>query len=194
MTDPLALTSRWMAAARAYESGRPDRLFDDPLATALADPEVFAWLGRMEPVTRLGGPQLGPGLYCVVRTRFFDDFLLRASPSFGIRQIVLLAAGMDARAFRLRWPPGTHIFELDFPEVISIKEAIIGEAELRAGRDRHSLAVDLRQPSWPEALREASYEARELSAWVLEGFLFYVTQATVQMLLERVRALASLHS
>ena len=91
--DPVGLTSQWMAAARARESQRLDRLFDDPLA----GPEGFAWLDEWERAQPWGEP----ALYVVVRTRFFDEFLLRATWEAGARQVVLLAAGMDARAFRL---------------------------------------------------------------------------------------------
>jgi hypothetical protein len=98
---PMVQTSRWTAAARARESERPYRLFDDPLASALAGPEGFAWLNRMEPVPGFGGP----ALYVVIHMRFFDDFLLYACRGAGVRQVVLLAAGMDARAFRPNWPP-----------------------------------------------------------------------------------------
>ena len=110
--DPVVLTSRWMAAARARESERPDRLFNDPLAAALAGPEGFAWLDRMEPAARL----CGPVLYAVVCTRFFDDFLLHFSKSTGARQLVILAAGMDARAFRMEWPPRSGRLQ-EFPEL-----------------------------------------------------------------------------
>src|SRR5215207_6472776 len=103
--DSVGLTSRWVAAARARESERLDRLFDDPLAAALAGSEGFAWLDHMERAQPWGQP----ALYVVVRTRFFDDFQLRASWATGARQVVLLAAGMDARAFRLDWPPGTRL-------------------------------------------------------------------------------------
>ena len=88
-----------MAAARARESERADRLFYDPLAAAFAGPEGFAWLKRMEPTA---GSGRGPGLYAVIRTRFFDDFLLDACWGSGVCQVVLAAAGMDTRAFRLR--------------------------------------------------------------------------------------------
>ena len=112
---PMVQTSRWTAAARARESERPYRLFDDPLASALAGPEGFAWLNRMEPVPRFGGP----ALYVVIHMRFFDDFLLYACRGAGVRQVVLLAAGMDARAFRPNWPPDTRLYELDPPEVLA---------------------------------------------------------------------------
>ena len=160
--DPVAQTSRWMAAARARESERPYRLFDDPLASALAGPEGFAWLDRME-FTRPWGRS---ALYVVVRTRFFDDFLRHASWVARAKQVVLLAADMDARTFCLDWPPGTRLYELDQPEVLSVKNEIIADAgarpRLRAAHDwsgpgapfmvRGALKRGLRNP---EALRMA---------------------------------------
>jgi methyltransferase (TIGR00027 family) len=178
--DPVAQTSRWMAAARARESERPYRLFDDPLAAALAGPEGFSWLERMEPpVPRFGGP----ALYVVVRTRFFDDFLLYASWGAGLRQVVILAAGMDARAFRLDWPPGTRLYELDRPEVLAAKDEILASIAARPACERHAVGVDLEHPSWAEALLDAGYEDRELSVWLVEGLLFYMTRDAIQMLL-----------
>jgi O-methyltransferase involved in polyketide biosynthesis len=96
--DSVSLTSRWVAAARARESERLDRLFDDPLAAALAGSEGFAWLDHMERAQPWGGP----ALYVVVRTRFFDDFLLHASWGTGARQVVLLAARGHRRQGRHR--------------------------------------------------------------------------------------------
>jgi len=129
-----------MAAARARESEHPYRLFDDPLAAALAGPEGFAWLERMDPVPGFGGP----ALYVVVRTRFFDDFLHYACWGAGMRQVVLMAAGMDSRAFRLNWPPGTRLYELDRPEVLATKEEVIARrcpAGLRAAGGRGELGT-----------------------------------------------------
>lgn len=190
--DPVGLTSRWVAAARARESERADRLFDDPLAAALAGPEGFAWLDRMEPVTLPGvpGPGLGPGLYVAVRTRFFDNFLLDASWSIGSRQVVLVAAGMDARAFRLDWPSGTRLYELDRPEVFSTKNAVVARTGTRPSCARRTVEVDLEQP-WAQALRDAGYEAQEPSVWLIEGLLFYLSSTTVHTLLEAVSSLAS---
>src|SRR3712207_6608860 len=128
-----------MAAARARESGRPYRLFNDPLAAALAGPEGFAWLERMEPVPGFGGP----ALYVVVRTRFFDDFLLYACWGAGVRQVVLLAAGMDARAFRLTWPSGTRLYELDRPEVLATKEEVRSEEHTSELQSRQYLVCRL---------------------------------------------------
>jgi methyltransferase (TIGR00027 family) len=184
--DPVSQTSRWMAAARARESERPYRLFDDPLASALAGPEGFSWLDRMEPVPNFGGP----ALYVVVRTRFFDDFLRYASWGGGLRQVVILAAGMDTRAFRLDWPPGTRLYEVDRPEVLAAKDEVLARAGARSACERHTLGADLSQPSWAEALLDAGYEDREPSVWLVEGLLFYLTGDAVRKLLEVAATLA----
>jgi methyltransferase (TIGR00027 family) len=176
-----------MAAARAVESRRPDRLFDDPLAAAFAGREGFAWLERTE-LSRLWG---GPGLYIVIRTRFFDDFLLSSCRSTGARQIVLLAAGMDARAFRINWPPRTRLYELDRPEVLASKEAVVSRTRARPSCERHVIGADLGHPSWSEALLEAGYEAQQSSVWLMEGLLFYMSEATVHALLDTISRLAA---
>jgi methyltransferase (TIGR00027 family) len=189
--DPVGLTSRWVAAARARESQRLGRLFDDPLASALAGPEGFAWLDELERAQPWGEP----ALYVVVRTRFFDEFLLRASWGAGARQVVLLAAGMDARAFRLGWPPGTRLYELDRPEVIDAKDAVASSAGAHPTCERQAIGVDLGHPSWPEALLSANeYEAQEPSVWLAEGLLFYMTEAATRALLRGASVLAAPHS
>lgn len=185
--DPVAQTSRWMAAARARESEHPYRLFDDPLAAALAGPEGFAWLERMEPVPGFGGP----ALYVVVRTRFFDDFLRYACWGAGMRQVVLMAAGMDSRAFRLNWPPGTRLYELDRPEVLAAKEEVIARAGARPACERRVVGANLGRASWSEALSNAGYEAQAPSVWLMEGLLFYLGGSTVRRLLGTTGALAT---
>lgn len=192
--DPVALTSRWMAAARAHESERAQRLFFDPLAAALAEPEGFTWLDATEPAARAGGPAgplVGPGLYAVIRTRFFDDFLLQSCWSDRVGQIVLLAAGMDARAFRLDWPPGTRLYELDRPEVLAAKHDTIARAGAQPTCERRTIEADLEGPSWPSALLEAGYEAQEPSVWLVEGLLFYMNEPVVRTFLEETSALAT---
>jgi methyltransferase (TIGR00027 family) len=189
--DPVSQTSRWMAAARARESRRPRRLFDDPLAAELAGPEGFAWLNRMELAQPSVPPWGGPALYVVVRTRFFDDFLLRGSRSAGGRQVVLLAAGMDARAFRLSWPPGMRLYELDRPEVLKAKEEVVARVGAQPSCERRVVGADLAHPSWSEALLEAGYEPREPSVWLAEGLLFYIPEAAVRGLLDHAGAFAT---
>lgn len=176
-----------MAAARARESERADRLFDDPLAAALAGPEGFAWLERMESAAR----SEGPGLYPVIRTRFFDDFLLDACGRLEVRQVVLPAAGLDTRAFRLGWPSGTRLYEMDLPEVLDAKEAVIDTAGAKPVCERHTVGVDLREATWPEALRACGYKAEEPSVWLIEGLLFYLTRSAVNGLFEKVGTLTT---
>jgi len=114
-----------MTAARALERRRPDRLFDDPLAAAFAGRE-------------------GLELYIVVRTPFFDDFLLSSCRSIGARQSVLLAVGMGARAFRINWASQTRLYELDRREVLVTKETVLTRAV------RRSLARSWTMTSCPE--------------------------------------------
>jgi len=136
----------------------------------------------------------GPGLYVVIRTRFFDDFLLRRSWSAEARQIVILAVGMDARAFRLDWPTHTRLYELDRPEIFAAKEPIVTRSGAQATCERHTIGVDLKRPSWSQALLNAGYEPQKQSAWLIEGLFFYITEASVRALLEDVAALTASQS
>ncbi len=176
-----------MAAARARESERADRLFYDPLAAALAGPDGFAWLERMESAARSDGP----GLYPVIRTRFFDDFLLDACRGLGVRQVVLAAAGLDTRAFRLDWPPRVYLYEMDLPEVLDAKEEVIEAAGAKASCERRTVRVDLREATWPEALLASGYQPERPSVWLIEGLLYYLTRTAVHRLLEKVGALTA---
>jgi methyltransferase (TIGR00027 family) len=186
-TNPIAPTSRWMAAARARESERADRLFCDPLAAALAGPEGFAWLERMEAAAQ----SEGPGLYPVIRTRFFDDFLLDSCRRLGVRQVVLAAAGLDTRAFRLSWPSRTRLYEMDLPEVLDAKEDVIDKAGAKPNCERLTVGVDLREATWPEALLARGYRPERPSVWLIEGLLYYLTRSAVHGLLEKVGALTA---
>jgi methyltransferase (TIGR00027 family) len=182
--NPIAATSRWMAAARARESERADRLFNDPLAAVLAGPDGFAWLERMKSAAGSGGPELYP----VIRTRFFDEFLLEACRTSRMRQVVLVAAGLDTRAFRLDWPPQTRLYEMDLSEVLEAKDAIIKKAGAQASCERRTIRADLRQDTWPEALLAAGYRPQTSSVWLIEGLLFYLPRTAVHTLLEKVSA------
>jgi methyltransferase (TIGR00027 family) len=185
--NPIAPTSRWMAAARARESERADRLFDDPLAAALAGPEGVAWLERLEAAAQADGP----GLYPVIRTRFFDDFLLDSCRRLGVRQVVLAAAGLDTRALRLSWPSGTQVYEMDLPEVLNTKEDVIDRAGAQPSCERLTVRVDLSMATWPEALLACGYRPERPSVWLIEGLLYYLTRTAVHGLLEKVGTLTT---
>src|SRR6185312_17047771 len=106
-----------------------------------------------------------------VRTRFFDDFF-RAATAAGTRQAVILAAGLDARAYRLSWPAGTVVYEVDMPEVIEFKTVTLSDLGAEATAERRTVAVDLRD-DWASALKEAGFDIRAPSAWSAEGLLVY---------------------
>jgi methyltransferase (TIGR00027 family) len=182
--DPVGFTARMTAAARARETERPDRLFSDPFASALAGPEGLAFLERHD-ATFGGGPQQN----FAVRTRFYDERLLEATRDSPVRQVVLPAAGLDTRAFRLDWPPGVDLYELDQAEVLTYKESVLSPlgADLRC--NRRTIAVDLRDP-WTKALVAAGYRSGESTIWLAEGFLFYLPEAAVKQLLEDAASLS----
>ena len=174
--DAVARTARWVAAARARESARPDRLFNDPYALALAGPQGVEWLEGADEV-QAGGPR-DSALYLIVRTRYFDDFLLAAAREEGFRQVVLVAAGMDSRAFRLDWPEAVHLYELDQPELFAVKEALLAEAEAVSKVQRKTVPVNL-EDSWIAPLLEAGFDPQTPTLWLVEGLLVYLDEAAV---------------
>jgi methyltransferase (TIGR00027 family) len=181
----VAGTSLGVARLRAAESSRPDRLFDDPFASA------FAAAGpppQPRPDSEQGTGSSLP-FRVVIRTRFFDDYLLAASRA-GCRQVVLVAAGLDTRAFRLDWPAGTALYELDQPQVLDFKEAVLGGLGARPRCQRTVLPVDLLS-DWATPLRAAGFDPDQPTAWLTEGLLIYLTQDQAAGLLTGIGALSS---
>lgn len=121
-----------------------------------------------------------------IRTRFFDDFFADATAA-GIRQAVILAAGLDSRAYRLPWPPGTTVFEVDQPQVVEFKTATLSELGAAPTADRHTVAIDLRE-DWPAALRDAGFDPTQPTAWIAEGLLGYLPAEAQDRLLDQVTA------
>jgi methyltransferase (TIGR00027 family) len=177
------MTSRLVAAARAREGERPDRLFVDPFAGALAGPEGFAALERSE--ESRGGDGRSSDPYLAIRTRFLDDALMAALKDVGAGQVVLAAAGMDARAFRLPLPPDLHVYEMDRPDVLAWKRDVLGGLGARPACHRHEVGVDLTRP-WGEALRAAGFRPDEPSLWLAEGLLMYLDEPEAASFLDRV--------
>jgi methyltransferase (TIGR00027 family) len=178
---PLASTACWTAAVRARESAREDRLFHDPWAAALAGREGETWVAQRP------ADSVAP---IVLRTRFFDDFLQRIALKSQIRQSVLMAAGLDTRAFRLPWPEQMRIFELDQPWVLEYKAQVLESTGARPTCDRRAINVNLTGP-WQEALVEIGFDPRRPSGWLLEGFLFYLPSDILAHLLDEVVHLAA---
>ncbi|MCV7216032.1 SAM-dependent methyltransferase [Mycobacterium crocinum] len=178
--DAVAGTGLLVAAIRARESTRDDPLFTDPFADKLAGEAGHRIL---DAALATSGERTT--MQIVVRTRFWDDGLLDAAAS--CRQIVLLAAGMDARAYRLTWPPGTTVFELDQPSVIAAKNALLADDSPTCSRV--AIGVDLAD-DWPASLAAAGFDSATPTAWLIEGLLQYLDEAAVHRLFERIDALA----
>ena len=124
-----------------------------------------------------------------VRTKFFDEFFLDATNA-GIRQVVILASGLDARAYRLPWPDGTTVYEIDQPQVIEFKSRTLAELGAQPTAHRRAVAIDLRD-DWPAALRAAGFDPAQPSAWSAEGLLGYLPPDAQDRLLDTITELSA---
>lgn len=180
MTTGISRTAVIVAQARAQEHHRPDRLFADPLAEPFVD--AIGWIHVAE-AGRLNQQHF------VLRTRFFDDYLASACTD-DCRQVVVVAAGLDARAFRLSWPAGLRLFEVDLPGLIAFKEAVIGVQGAAPSCDRRTVAVDLRT-DWPHRLVDHGFDPGQPTAWLVEGLMMYLPSEDNDLLLNRIGALSA---
>lgn len=178
----IGLTACALAAARARESRRPDALFVDPLAARFAGEE-----GRDLLASNLAGLSRRVAIpFVEVRTRYFDDWLLAAAgPS---RQLVILAAGFDARAWRLPLPAGTVVYEVDRRDVLDLKARLARGIDCRL--ERRPIGADLLRDDWPAALCAGGFDPARASAWIAEGLLLYFEEVQVRQLLDRIAALS----
>jgi methyltransferase (TIGR00027 family) len=188
----VGLTALAVAAGRAMETHRPDGLVSDPYAEAF----VRAAAPPIELPTRLDAVEDDPDFswaamarYLGVRSRYFDDYFTAAATA-GVSQIVLLAAGLDTRAFRLSWPASTTVYELDAPKVLAFKDGVLTEQGARCLARRRTVAVDLRE-EWTQPLRQADFDPGRPSAWLAEGLLPFLPNAAKQRLLCAVDELAA---
>jgi methyltransferase (TIGR00027 family) len=184
-TRPVALTAQFTAKARAIESQRSDALFHDPWANLFAGRAGDAWLARQDSEY--------PGLPLILRTRFFDDFFAERMQDATLRQVVLLAAGYDTRAYRLAWPEGTRLYEIDQPAVLALKEALLQQQGASPRCERIALGVDLAS-DWAASLLAAGFTLERSSIWLLEGLLMYLTQTEVEAAINAISAITRLTS
>jgi methyltransferase (TIGR00027 family) len=188
----MELTAVHVAAARAAESQRSDSLFDDPFAADFVTAaETALSFTNYHPPARQDTADLWSWVasYAAIRTRFFDDYL-RDACTESCRQVVILAAGLDTRAFRLSWPVGVRLFELDTPEVLTFKDHVLGGRDATPACRRIPVNADLRQ-DWPTALIQAGFHPTEPAAWLAEGLLMYLTQHERDQLLNRITQLSA---
>ncbi|OBJ74296.1 class I SAM-dependent methyltransferase [Mycobacterium sp. 1274756.6] len=197
LASSVGTTATMIAAGRAMASADPRGLIDDPYAaplvravgveflTKLMDREID--LAAVEPDAEQRMQAMIDGIG--VRTRFFDDYFVAAADA-GIRQAVILAAGLDCRAYRLPWADGTTVYELDQPEVVEFKTSTLAELGAEPTAERRAVAIDLRQ-DWPEALRAAGFDPDRPTAWVAEGLLIYLPPEAQDRLFDNITALSA---
>jgi len=176
---------------RAEESRRADRLFDDPYAAAFvaAAPPLFPDLPSIVDDPALAALKDVFVTAIAIRTRFYDDYLVAACGA-GCRQVVLLAAGLDARALRLDWPADLHVFELDLPELFAFKEKVLAQQGATPRSSRSIVAVDLRA-DWSGRLTAAGFDPNVRCAWAAEGLLAYLSNDEALRLLSTVSELSA---
>jgi methyltransferase (TIGR00027 family) len=181
----LAATGRLAAAGRALESRRADRLFEDPLAEALAGEEGFRLMEQWRlPGMPVENPTIAP------RTRFYDDLVVEAVAD-GIGQVVLLAAGMDTRAFRLPLPAEVVVFELDLRELLEQKQAILEQHHAQPRCDRLVVAADLADDDWQQALTTTGFDDAAPAVLIAEGLSYYLTEDENARLLDDLASLSA---
>ena len=192
-------TAVMVAAARARETESADPLIRDPYARVLvASAGAGMWEGFLDDslVERIksADPEAAAIFenmlgYQAVRTHFFDAFFA-AAVAAGIRQVVILASGLDSRAYRLDWPTGTVVYEIDQPKVLEYKAATLAEHGTEPSCSRREVAIDLRQ-DWPAALRAAGFDSGAPTAWLAEGLLMYLPAEAQDRLFEQITTLSA---
>jgi methyltransferase (TIGR00027 family) len=198
LASSVGATATMVAAARAMASKAEHPLIDDPFAEPLVRAvgvDLFTRLasGDLRPED-LDDDDADAGMQrmtdnMAVRTKFFDEFFLTATAA-GIRQAVILASGLDSRAYRLPWPAGTVVYEIDQPEVVEFKTRALADLGAKPTADRRTVAIDLRY-DWPSALIEAGFDPNQPTAWSAEGLLGYLPPEAQDRLLDTVTELSA---
>ncbi len=187
-------TATMVAASRAVASQGPDALLDDPFADPLVravglDPFIRIVDGEIDVEDDALFNRKARAQQIAVRTRFFDDFFTGAGED-GVRQAVILASGLDTRAYRLRWPAGTVVYEIDQPQVLAFKSDTLAGIGAEPTAERRAVAIDLRD-DWPAALRGAGFDPARPTAWSAEGLLPYLPPEAQDRLFDNITALSA---
>jgi methyltransferase (TIGR00027 family) len=199
ITESVGVTALSMATARADEAAAAHPLFTDPYAQMFVDAATErGWSPPVAPGAldelRKADPVVGSRIdalmdYAACRTKYFDDFFIAASEG-GVKQAVILAAGLDARAWRLPWPVGSVVYEIDQPKVLEFKDETLRACDAKPAAAYIGVPIDLRW-DWPKALREAGFDASQPTAWSAEGLLVYLPAAAQDLLFDRIQDLSS---
>ena len=194
LASSVGATATAVAARRAMASKGPNPLIDDPFAEPLVNAVgVEAFIKMMNGDIELTdddpaftSQRLAEGM--AVRTRFFDNFFTDATKA-GVRQAVILAAGLDTRAYRLPWPDGTTVYEIDQPQVIEFKTRTLADLGAAPTADRKAVAVDLRD-DWVGALSNIGFSTERPTAWIAEGLLGYLPPDAQDRLFDTITTLS----
>lgn len=197
ITTSVGSTALFVAAARALEAQRPEPLVLDPYAEVFCRAAGGEWADMMDGLASGShGSQLLDGdfgkyfvSFQAARTKYFDAYFADATAA-EVRQVVVLAAGLDSRAYRLPWPDGTVIFELDQPKVLAFKRDVVAQLGDSPRADRREVAVDLRD-DWPQALVDAGFDPSVPTAWIAEGLLIYLPAAAQDQLFAGIDGLSA---
>ena len=188
-------TATMVAAGRAMATKDPRRLINDPFAEPLVRAvgiDFFVAMLDDTPGTSAfpdSSPERMEAMIAgmAMRTKFFDDYF--TTTAAGVRQAVILASGLDSRAFRLAWPPGTVVYEIDQPAVIDFKNRVLGDLGAQPTAERRTVGIDLRG-DWPAALRDAGFDPGAPTAWLAEGLLIYLPPDAQDRLFDTITALS----
>ena len=183
-----------VAAARALEASKPNPLAVDQYAEVFTRAVGGVWADVLDgeaPEHPLATSDFGEPFidFQASRTKYFDTYFQRAAAA-GVRQVVLLAAGLDSRAYRLDWPDGTVVYELDQPRVLEFKREVLAGNGAAPKAERREIAVDLRD-DWRTALTDAGFDPTQPSAWIAEGLLIYLPATAQEQLFTGIDALAA---
>ena len=199
ITESVGTTAVMVAAARAAETDKPDPLIRDPFAKVLVSQagtgvwEKMLDSSLLDKVAEIDAEAAAifehMRGYQAVRTHFFDAHFAAAAAA-GIRQVVILASGLDSRAYRLDWPAGTTVYEIDQPKVLEYKSATLAAHGATPSADRHEVAIDLRQ-DWPAALVAEGFDPQAPTAWLAEGLLMYLPADAQDRLFTQITELSA---
>lgn len=198
ITEGVGATALSVARARAVESASETPLFTDPYADFFVEAAIEAgWrppfaaetLAAVTGDSTVSAQMQTMAAYIAARTRHFDEFFTTAGAN-GLDQVVILAAGLDTRAWRLPWISGTCVYELDQPRVLEFKAEVLGRHRARPAAHYVAVPVDLRH-DWPDALRAKGFDPATPTAWLAEGLLPYLSAADQDLLFERIDALSA---
>ncbi|TXH25759.1 MAG: class I SAM-dependent methyltransferase [Mycobacterium sp.] len=194
LASSVGATATMVATARALATKEAEPLIRDPYADPLVRAvgvDFFIKLldGQVDLSGEVGTAAAMMTNLMAVRTKFFDDFFTTAGDA-GIRQAVILAAGLDSRAYRLDWPAGTVVYEIDQPEVIAAKTGTMAQIGATPTCERRTVAIDLRE-DWPAALRAAGFDPSAPTAWIAEGLLIYLPPEAQDKLFDNITALSA---